>query len=158
MLIGEEVNGVTTTCMQIDVVAGQNANKQTFKCESSFRIGTDENQKFRIIKTESMPWAISFAYSRGNRTYTLGCWMIVPPPANNQNGGNQNAVAKIAMDFGTTSTNVFIRVGNNQPRSINSPSKYVHHIYNPLAGKDKIYQRYYLSAPSRMECRTVGRL
>lgn len=158
VLIGEEVNGVTTTCMQIDVVAGQNANKQTFKCESSFRIGTDENQKFRIIKTESMPWAISFAYSRGNRTYTLGCWMIVPPPANNQNGGNQNAVAKIAMDFGTTSTNVFIRVGNNQPRSINSPSKYVHHIYNPLAGKDKIYQRYYLSAPSRMECRTVGRL
>lgn len=144
VLIGEEVNGVTTTCMQIDVVAGQNANKQTFKCESSFRIGTDENQKFRIIKTESMPWAISFAYSRGNRTYTLGCWMIVPPPANNQNGGNQNVVAKIAMDFGTTSTNVFIRVGNNQSRSINSPSKYVHHIYNPLAGKEKIYQRYYL--------------
>ena len=144
VLIGEEVNGVTTTCMQIDVVAGQNANKQTFKCESSFRIGTDENQKFRIIKTESMPWAISFAYSRGNRTYTLGCWMIVPPPANNQGGGNQNAVAKIAMDFGTTSTNVFISVGNNQPRSINSPSKYVHHIYDPLAGQEKIYQRYYL--------------
>ena len=147
MLIGEEVSGVTTTCMQIDVVAGQNANKQTFKCESSFRIGTDENQKFRIIKTESMPWAISFAYSRGNRTYTLGCWMIVPPPANNQNGGNQNAVAKIAMDFGTTSTNVFISVDGRQPRSINSPSKYVHHIYDPFSnGKywRNVYQRYYL--------------
>lgn len=144
MLIGEEVDGVATTCMQVDVVAGQNANKQTFNCESSFRIGTNENQKFRIIKTESMPWAISFAYSRVNRTYTLGCWMIVPPPANNQNNGNQNVVAKIAMDFGTTSTNVFISVGDNQPRSINSPSTYVHHIYNPLAGQEKIYQRYYL--------------
>ena len=144
VLIGEEVTGVATTCMQVDVVAGQNANKQTFRCESSFRIGTNENQKFRIIKTESMPWAISFAYSRGNDTYTLGCWMIVPPPANNQNNGNQNVVAKIAMDFGTTSTNVFISVGDNQPRSINSPSKYVHHIYNPLAGQERIYQRYYL--------------
>lgn len=150
-LIGyaDDNNSANDNVINIAVFSGDDCENKEFKCESNctFEKGSS-SQEFKMIQSKSAPRAISFSY-KGN---TLGCWMIEWADRDEVSiDGNKTAI--IGMDFGTTSTNVYIKMGNGEgaiPESIYSPSHYVRDIYNPCPGKNDagLFQRYYLFGAS----------
>lgn len=136
-LLGKQSNIVELArCpeIKIDVVTRTpNAEVKRYKVSSSYK-----NKDFTILRSESAPYALDFSYSYVGETFTLGCWVVEDVPSVNAQAGAKNQV--IAMDFGTTSTNVFIRPksATAAPKSMSSAGKYLHNIYNPYATDEAV--------------------
>ena len=152
-----EASGNDKDKFDISVVASGNIAPAKYKCTSAFVPADQENQMaFTMIKSTSKPFALSFKYNDATAAVSLGAWVLAPVQNNGgngqNNGGNGQRTMVVAMDFGTTSTNVYISdvmqkgQANLAPRSISSPGKYVEDIYQPIKSKDKrdFYQNYYL--------------
>lgn len=143
-LVGEmddERNGIPA--VEISVVAdGEIASKDCVsQCVIGFASRDDKpvsNQKFKMIKSKSAPYAISFACGKES----LGHWILDWEAPVEIVGGKKGV---IGMDFGTTSTNVYMKIGQDDPKSISSPNSYVHDIFKPCSQQEKnLFQRYYL--------------
>lgn len=144
-LVGEmddKRNGIPA--VEISVVAdGEIASKDCVsQCVIGFapRDGKEpvSNQKFKMIKSKSAPYAISFACGKES----LGHWILDWEASVEIVGGKKGI---IGMDFGTTSTNVYMKIGQDDPKSISSPNSYVHDIFKPCSQQEKnLFQRYYL--------------
>ena len=118
--------------------------------------GNKQEQEFTLLSSTSTPYALEFFYTDSMGTkHTLGTWTIKRDHAPTFSGTGI-APKTVAMDFGTTSTNIYIAdnpIANvNQQylqRSVYSPGKYVHDIYCPLSKeKRKFIQKYYLFSDS----------
>lgn len=148
-----EASGNDRDRFDISVVASGNTAPAKYECTSAFVPAAQLNQMtFTMIKSTSKPFALSFKYNDPIAAVSLGSWVLAPVQNNGGNGqGNQKTMV-VAMDFGTTSTNVYIsdvmQAGqtNYAPKSISSPGKYVEDIYLPIKdeGKREFYQNYYL--------------
>lgn len=154
-------SGKEKDSFNINVIpSGRNVPKR-YKCKSNF-VPEDENEDesgsnlneldFSMIKSTSRPFALSFKYGQD---INLGSWVISDMPKD-ENGARDGSVV-VAMDFGTTSTNVYIsdRLVNGRKvdsQSIHSPGEYVEDIYQPC-GSDKrnLYQNYYLFSGKTQE-------
>lgn len=148
-----EASGKDKDRFDISVVASGNIAPAKYECTSAFVPAAQANQMtFTMIKSTSKPFALSFKYNGAIAAVSLGSWVIAPVQNNGGNGQRNQRKMVVAMDFGTTSTNVYIsdvmQAGqvNRVPRSISSPGKYVEDIYQPIKSKDKrdFYQNYYL--------------
>lgn len=143
-LVGEmddERNGIPA--VEISVVADDITSKDCVsQCIIGFASRNDKklvsNQKFKMIKSKSAPYAISFACGKES----LGHWILDWKAPVEIVGGKKGV---IGMDFGTTSTNVYMKIGQDDPKSISSPNSYVHDIFKPCSQQEKnLFQRYYL--------------
>lgn len=134
---------VSVICMDDDAKSCQ------YNCNAAFK-----NRNFKMLQSDVLPYALNFSYSEAGNSYTLGCW-IIPKNRTIQQSKVGNTSC-IGIDFGTTSTNTYIRPqddSNVPARSINNPGKYLLDIFNPYiacfgdmidnSGADFI-QRYYL--------------
>lgn len=155
-----EASGKDKDRLDISVVASGDTAPAKYECTSAFVPADQPNQMtFTMIKSTSKPFALSFKYNDATAAVSLGSWVLAPVQNNGGNGQNNGGNGQrnqrtmvVAMDFGTTSTNVYIsdvmQAGqvNRVPRSISSPGKYVEDIYQPIKSKDKrdFYQNYYL--------------
>lgn len=135
---------------------GNDSDPKEYKCTSGFPTNGGNSLTFSMIKSESKPFALKFEYEDANaaKIRSVGSWVIDYDYKNNGvNNQNGNTDMIIAMDFGTTSTNVYIaddQQNGFMSESISSPGKYVYDIYQPCVdktGKDNMrnfYQNYYL--------------
>lgn len=148
-----EASGNDKDKFDISVVASGNIAPAKYECTSAFVPAAQSNQMtFTMIKSTSKPFALSFKYNDAIAAVSLGSWVLAPVQNNGGKGQRNQKTMVVAMDFGTTSTNVYIsdvmQAGqvNRVPRSISSPGKYVEDIYQPIKSKDKrdFYQNYYL--------------
>ncbi len=118
-----------------------------------------KKQQVKLLSSTSQPFALEFSYVDAGVTYKLGSWVldrrnapsVAPVPAKTY---------YVAMDFGTTSTNVYLREDADlaQARSISAAGKYLCDIYNPyisstglITGAENIsnfIQNYYLFSDS----------
>lgn len=154
-------SGKEKDSFNINVIPSVNNVPKRYKCKSNF-VPKDENVDegggdlneldFSMIKSTSRPFALSFKY---NQDINLGSWVISDMPKD-ENGARDGSVV-VAMDFGTTSTNVYIsdRLVDGRKvdsQSIHSPGEYVEDIYQPC-GSDKrnLYQNYYLFSGKTQE-------
>lgn len=121
-----------------------------------------KNQQVKLISSTSQPFAISFSYVDAGITYSIGSWIldrnaapaVTPDPAKSY---------YVAMDFGTTSTNIYLRENTDlaKARSISAAGKYLCDIYNPYITRTGVQfgaenvsnfiQNYYLFADSDKE-------
>ena len=148
-----EASGKDKDRFDISVVASGNIAPAKYECTSAFVPAAQANQMtFTMIKSTSKPFALSFKYNGAIAAVSLGSWVLAPVQNNGGKGQRNQKTMVVAMDFGTTSTNVYISdvmqagQANLAPKSISSPGKYVEDIYQPIKSKDKrdFYQNYYL--------------
>lgn len=150
-----------SSCPEIKVSLiskGDRASISTYKCTSELK-----KKEFTLISSDSQPYALRFSYDHSGETYELGNWIIdrgEPAPDVNAHAGKNYYVA---MDFGTTSTNVYLRENAERAdaRSISSAGKFIHSIYNPYvhktydgkceSGDSDFIQKYYLFSNSYAE-------
>lgn len=149
---GYNIDGTTTPKFQISLVAlRDNSKVDVCDCSSAYR-----NKCFTMLQSDSQPFALEFSYSEAGKTYFIGSWIIDRKDAVAINPANIGRSFYIAMDFGTTSTNVYMRenvpTGPSVPESISSAGKFLHDIYNPYIDADNydkqkisdFIQNYYL--------------
>ncbi|MEI6131418.1 MAG: hypothetical protein WCQ41_01165 [Bacillota bacterium] len=102
------------------------------------------DEQWRIYKSEVRAKSVSFKYSSDGFLYTLGQLIIDPaatPPENSRISSDGTAdqlflqLATIGVDFGTTSTNSHIKMGENNQNSkpVNTGEKYLLNISPPNA-------------------------
>lgn len=148
-----EASGNDKDKFDISVVASDGTAPAKYECKSAFVPADQENQMaFTMIKSTSKPFALSFKYNDATAAVSLGSWVLAPVQNNGGKGQRNQKTMVVAMDFGTTSTNVYISdvmqagQANLAPKSISSPGKYVEDIYQPIKSRDKrdFYQNYYL--------------
>ncbi len=148
-----EASGKDKDRFDISVVASGNIAPAKYECTSAFVPAAQLNQMtYTMIKSTSKPFALSFKYNDATAAVSLGSWVLAPVQNNGGNGQRNQKTMVVAMDFGTTSTNVYISdvmqagQANYAPQSISSPGKYVEDIYLPIKdeGKREFYQNYYL--------------
>lgn len=144
--------------IKISLVAKRaNASVCAYKCNSEFN-----KQEIKLLSSDSQPFALEFSYVDAGVTYKLGSW-IIDRKAAPEVSAQPSKTYYVAMDFGTTSTNVYLREDNNlsRARSISSAGKYLCDIYNPYAhmtydgrcesGESDFIQNYYLFSSSNKE-------
>lgn len=151
--------------IKIDLVAKNNEAKiDVYNSESNYHeADSTENQKIKLLASSSEPFALEFSYfnPNSNKFHSLGSWII------DRTKGESRKIspiagrkACIAMDFGTTSTNIYLSDANGT-RSISSPGKYLYNIYNPYvncktdgiidSSKSDFIQNYFLFSSSDKE-------
>ncbi len=134
--------------LNISMISDKSAKTYDYSCHSAYK-----NRYFKIFRSDIRPYAIEFKYTDAGKNYSLGCWVIPSDNAKNYNGA-RGVKCDIGIDFGTTSTNVYVRRDDNKTaRSIYSPGRYIMDIFNPYiqktdgnienAGAEAI-QKYYL--------------
>ncbi len=121
-----------------------------------------KNQQIKFLSSTSQPFALEFSYVDAGVTYKLGSWVLDRSKALNVTAVPARTYY-VAMDFGTTSTNVYLR--DNAPlaraRSISSAGKYLNDVFNPyISGTDVLteaenisdfIQNYYMFSNSNKE-------
>lgn len=161
-LLGKADNSGKTSEIKISLVAkNKNAVIDSYKCLSNYsESGTSKAQEIKLLSSNSEPYALEFSYLNmtSQKTLTLGCWVINRRDAEKVNKGT--AKAYIAMDFGSTSTNIYLS-DSNGTKSISSPGKYLHEIYNPyvscsangeiVSATSDFLQNYYLFSSRKNE-------
>lgn len=153
-IVGERAQGQTIPTIKIDVIAkNTNAAIEAYDCFSNYG-----EKKFKMIQSTSEPFAIEFSYEDAGKSYYLGNWIIDRErPVASVDNTTANKTFFIAMDFGTTSTNVYLREvipGDEfaNLKSIASAGKFLLDIYNPYVteqnkgqkNKSDFIQNYYL--------------
>lgn len=144
--------------MKISLVAlSNNAQIDEYISDSAYK-----NQQIKFLSSTSQPFALEFSYVDAGVTYKLGSWVL-----DRSNARNVTAVPArtyyVAMDFGTTSTNVYLRDDSPLARaySISSAGKYLNDIFNPYISSTDILtntknisdliQNYYMFSSSKNE-------
>lgn len=144
-LSGYNLENDTTPQFKVSLVAlRDNATVDNYECASAFR-----NKSFTMLKSNSQPFALEFTYAEAGNSYYIGSWIIDRSGAQNINPAAFAKTFYVAMDFGTTSTNVFMRedvpgAGPSIPTSISSAGKFLYDVYNPYIDADN-YNRQKLS-------------
>ena len=149
---GYSIQGQTIPKFNISLVAlRDNATVNNCECNSAYR-----NKHFTMLQSDSQPFALEFSYAEAGKSYFVGSWIIDRQDAYAINPANIGRSFFIAMDFGTTSTNVYMRedIPNafSAPVSISSAGKFLQDIYNPYIDVDNynlqkisdFIQNYYL--------------
>lgn len=108
-----------------------NATVDSYECNSSYK-----NKTFTMLKSNSQPFALEFSYTEAGSSYYIGSWIIDRSSLPTINPAANSKKFFVAMDFGTTSTNVFMRedapgAGPSIPTSISSAGKFLCDVYNP---------------------------
>ena len=136
--------------MKVDVINKNGDQIFRYSCCSKYTKENDDDVTFDMLESKSIPTALSFSCKISGRDYSLGCWVIKPKEQEIQKGENKSI---IAMDFGTTGTNVYIRnminLVNDKEKdtghSISILDEYIADIYNPFVEDERNYiQKYYL--------------
>ncbi len=144
-LSGYNIENETTPQFQVSLVAlGEKATVDNYECSSAFR-----NKRFTMLKSNSQPFALEFSYSEAGSSYYIGSWIIDRSSAESIDPSAFSKSFYVAMDFGTTSTNVFMREnvpgsGPSIPTSISSAGKFLFDVYNPFIDADN-YNRQKIS-------------
>ncbi len=133
-VVGTMRDGVQSPVLEIKLVSKTRNNELVeYTCHSEFK-----NKDFKMLSSTSQPYALEFSYRSATSTYLLGSWIFdrTNDAVAKVDVGAANKTYYIGMDFGTTSTNVYMREDNpNNPftnlGSISSAGKYLYEIFNP---------------------------
>lgn len=161
-LLGKADDSGNTSEIEINLVAkNKDAVIDSYKCFSDYSISnTSKEQEIKLLSSDSEPYALKFSYlnTTSQKYQTLGCWVINSKDAEKVGSGTEKAC--IAMDFGSTSTNIYL-CDSNGTKSISSPGKYLHEIYNPyvscsadgkiVSDTSDFLQNYYLFSSRKNE-------
>lgn len=113
------------------------------------------NPEIKLLSSTSQPFALEFSYVDHGHSHTLGGWIL--DRGNTAITPNPGRRCCVAMDFGTTSTNVYWKdaAAPGIAHSISTAGKYLCDIYNPFddgaAGNPStrdFIQNYYLFSSS----------
>ncbi len=146
----QRVTGIKDTSgvmpMKIDLINKNNDQIYRYSCLSEYTRDDADNVTFDMIQSESIPSALSFACNISGIDYSLGCWVIKSNSSEITSGERESV---IAMDFGTTGTNVYIKKNiedeNDPGESISTLDEYILDLYNPFESEKRDYiQKYYL--------------
>ncbi len=117
-------NGRSYTDFKVSLVALEDIDPEVFDCMSYFKA-----KDFRMIRSKSRPYALTFQYGDD----FLGSWVLdydKAPMVNHQLGEY-----RVGIDFGTTSTNVYLSCKDPSEHitesSISSAGKFTCDIFNP---------------------------
>ncbi len=117
-------NGRSYTDFKISMVAADDFDPEVFDCMSYFKA-----KDFRMIRSKSRPYALTFQYGDD----FLGSWILdysKAPMVQKQDG-----TFRVGIDFGTTSTNVYLSCKDPSEHitesSISCAGKYTCDIFNP---------------------------
>lgn len=119
-------NHISNPELDVSVICADRVNSTSYSCSSEYG-----PRSFNMIRSEGRPYAINLGYRDAGFQFSLGCWII---PSNNtiKSNGVPAGIYNIGVDFGTTSTNVYIRDTNGGvARSIVAPGKFLLDIFNP---------------------------
>ncbi len=134
----------------IDVISKSVTDKaDKYNVQSAYN-----KNSFEMYKSVNNPNAIRFSFNdanNNNEATSLGVWFIDKSKAHHVEPAISQSF-DISLDFGTTSSNIFIKNPVNPiARYINAPGKYVYDIFNPYYQngdiEDLLYyviQNYYL--------------
>lgn len=124
-VVGARLDGQNFPEIKISVINKSGTAPETYSCSSDYK-----NQTFKMLRSDSAPYALEFSYDIAGEKYSLGSWILdrraeVTVPATGAD------VWVVAMDFGTTSTNVYLYKEGDKARSISSAGKFLFDVYNP---------------------------
>lgn len=144
--------------LDIDITATtkSNSNIQEFTVSSAYNpVEGGTAVRYTMLHSETIFESIGLYYRKDNQTFELG-YLIIDHnqgPAYNNDLEEFNRSYKIGIDFGTTSTNVFIKEEQSEtddPRSISSPGAFLLDLTRTDDSQDQIDKEIYFFAKSKV--------